>query len=65
MDWQKVLAVATNYVLTFAAGWGTGVLAGLTGRQSVAFGFVTLGSNALGLHQAKPEIVPPKIELPK
>ena len=56
MDWQKVLTVAANYAITFGAGWGTGVLAGLNARQAIAFGLVTLGSNAVGLHQEKPQI---------
>ena len=56
MDWLRVLQVIANYAITFAAGWGTGVLAGLNERQAIAFGFVTLGSNAIGLHQEKPQM---------
>jgi hypothetical protein len=63
MDWTKVLQVAANYAITFGAGWGTGVLAGLTDKQALAFGFVSLGSNALGLHQAKPQLTGSKLDL--
>lgn len=55
-DTKAILQVAVNYLLTFLAGWATGILSDLPMMKAVATGMVALGANAAGLHQSKPKM---------